>query len=148
MKLNLFVISCLLVGMTGCATNMTDEDINEAWRRYDNQNNIFLGPKTPMWIKTTNNVPNVSTNKQTSLKLESKIQKDLYMALTFQNIPNVRWLDSVVTEAWIQESERSWVQARPSIDNQVSDPQTVIGFREDGIVVWKYRDENKKQTGN
>jgi hypothetical protein len=134
--------------MTGCATNMTDEDINEAWRRYDNQNNIFLGPKTPMWIKTTNNVPNVSTNKQTSLKLESKIQKDLYMALTFQNIPNVRWLDSVVTEAWIQESERSWVQARPSIDNQVSDPQTVIGFREDGIVVWKYRDENKKQTGN
>ena len=57
----------------------------------------------------------------------------------------VKWLQSVVTEAWTQDGPSSWIQNRPAIYGQIGDAETVIGLREDGVVVWKYRDEAKNK---
>ena len=52
----------------------------------------------------------------------------------------VKWLESVVTERWIRTGPASWESAKPAIYGQVGDCVTVIGLREDGVVVWKYRE--------
>jgi hypothetical protein len=57
----------------------------------------------------------------------------------------VKWLESVVTEAWTKAGPNSWTQVQPAIYGQRGDCGTVIGLREDGIVVWKYRDEAKNK---
>jgi len=63
---------------------------------------------------------------------------DRISCITHTNtIPKVRWLQSVVTEAWVQDGSNSWKTVMPPIFGQVGDSITIIGLRDDGVVVWE-----------
>lgn len=56
-------------------------------------------------------------------------------------VVKVRWLQSPVTESWHRTGKDSWETDKPAIYGQVGDAENIIGLREDGVVVWKKREE-------
>ena len=60
----------------------------------------------------------------------------------------VIWLESPVTERWRCIGSNHWETLQPAIYGQRSRARVIIGLREDGIVVWKYRPQTIEEKAH
>lgn len=107
--------------------------------RFDKQDKRLASIEMSLSHDHSKDIHLAPTSPNSLLDVSSGVHQTNYLS-TNNFDPNVRWLQSVVTEAYQKESETSWISVSPGIFGQIADVTTIIGLKKDGTVVWKKRE--------